>query len=102
MEIVQEMPAIALGQRIMANHLTFLELWSAFLGIASGALCILTYLNPEANAVTRFIDNMLEATFEPKALMSHRTYCLISGAVCLIVGLVFFADAVGIIRIPRR
>jgi uncharacterized membrane protein len=50
-----------------------------------GAICILTYRDPEANVVTRLVDAMYRR-IPPLAPIPYRTWYLIAGVVCALAG----------------
>jgi hypothetical protein len=79
-----------------------LILWAGLLNLVGGGLCVWTYLNPDGNALVRSMDKMFLANFRPKGFISHRTWCLVTGLVCIGVGFLFIAQAVGVISPPER
>jgi len=72
-----------------------------FISILLGFVCVLTFVNPRANPATRAFDAMFRTMTYPRSL-SPRVVCLLGGLVGIMLGLVAIADALDIIRLPRR
>lgn len=69
--------------------------------ILVGLVNVLTYLNPDANVITRAIDYQFKLFTFPKSL-PHRTMCLIGGLVGIFLGILALSQAAGIIHLPVK
>jgi len=74
---------------------------SGLLGILAGSFCIITFLKPEANSLTRRFDRMWRMLIYPKSVSPALMY-LIGGVVAIVIGVVALAQAFGMIQLPRR
>ena len=71
------------------------------ISILLGLVCLVTFFNPGANSATRAFDAMFRAMTFPRSL-SPRVVCLLGGLVGIMLGVVALADALDIVRLPRR
>jgi hypothetical protein len=74
---------------------------SGLLGILAGSFCIITFLKPDANSLTRGFDRMWRMLTYPKSV-SPRLIYLMGGVVAIVIGVVALAQAFGLIQLPRR
>lgn len=74
---------------------------SGVLGILAGSFCIITFLKPDANVLTRGFDRIWRMLTYPNSVSPPLMY-LIGGVVAIVIGCVALAQAFGIVQLPRR